>query len=246
MRTAQNLLLLFSLSAVALGQTATSPAASPNTRASGASISPVLADLDRLQAAASQANVDLAHMRIGKWKADSGSKQQAQGNADSVQRNLTTALPGLIANVRSAPQDVNAEFKLYRNLNALYDVFASLTESAGAFGPRSDYDALTQQLGVIDSVRRNLGEELEKLTSSTQLELNQLRTQVRTLKQQAAAFTPPKKAIVDDTEPAKKTASHKKKTAKPVTPAGDGSNSTSSGSNTGNGSSASAPVAKPQ
>jgi hypothetical protein len=241
MRAAQHLLFLFSLSSVALGQTATSPAASPSTRASGASISPVFADLDRLQTASSRANLDLAHMRIEKWKADSDSKQQAQRNADSVQRNLTTALPALIDNVRSAPQNVNAEFKLYRNLNALYDVFASLTESAGAFGPRSDYDALTQQLGVIDSVRRNLGDELERLTSSTQLELNQLRTQVRTLKQQAAA-TPPKKAIVDDTEPAKKTASHKKKPAqKSTTPATGSSNSTP-----GSAGSSAAPVAKEQ
>ena len=243
MRTAQNLLFLFSLSSVALAQMANTPASAPSSaRAGSASMSSVLSDLDRLQAAASQANVDLAHIRIEKWKADSNSKQQAQGNADSVQRNLATALPALIDNVRSAPQDVNAEFKLYRNLNALYDVFASLTESAGAFGPRSDYDALTQQLGVIDSVRRNLGDELEKLTSSTQLELNQLRTQVRTLKQQAAASTPPKKAIVDDTEPAKKTPSHKKRPAqKSTTPATGTSNSTP-----GSAGSSAAPVAKDQ
>jgi len=243
MRTAHNLLFLFSLSSVALAQVATAPTpASSSARASSASMNPVLADLDRLQAAASRANLDLAHMRIEKWKADSGSKQQAQGNADSVQRNLTTALPVLIDNVRSAPQDVTAQFKLYRNLNALYDVFASLTESAGAFGSRGDYDALAQQLGVIDSVRRNLGDELEKLTSSTQLELNQLRTQVRTLKQRAAASTPPKKAIVDDTEPAKKTAGHKKKPAqKSTTPATGRSNSTP-----GSAGSSAAPVAKEQ
>ena len=242
MRTAQNLLFLFSLSSVALAQMSTAPASGPSgERAGSASMSPVLADLDRLQTAASRANLDLAHLRIEKWKADGGSKQQAQGNADSVQRNLTTALPDLIGHVRGAPQDVNAEFKLYRNLNALYDVFASLTESAGAFGQRSDYDALAQQLGVIDSVRRNLGDELEKLTSSTQLELNQLRSQVRTLKQQAAA-TPPKKAIVDDTEPAKKTASHKKKPAqKSTTPATGGSNSAP-----GSTDSSAAPVAKQQ
>jgi hypothetical protein len=243
MGTALNLLFLFSVGSVSFAQIATAPATAPSSApASTASMAPVLSDLDRLQAAASQANLDLAHIRIEKWKADSSSKQQAQGNADSVQRNLTTALPALIANVRSAPQDVNAEFKLYRNLNALYDVFASLTESAGAFGPRSDYDALTQQLGVIDSVRRNLGDELEKLTSSTQSELNQLRTQIRTLKQQSAASTPPKKAIVDDTEPAKKTASHKKKPAqKSTTPSTGSSNSAPSSA-----SGSTAPAAKEQ
>ena len=155
---------------------------------------------------------DLAYMRIEKWKTDADSKRQAQATADSVQRNLTSALPALISNVRSAPQDLGEEFKLYRNLNALYDVFASLTESTGAFGAKSDYDALAKQLDVIDSVRRNLGNALESLTASTQSELAQLRTQVHTLQQAAAAPpSPPKKVIVDDNEPAKKT-THKKKT----------------------------------
>jgi hypothetical protein len=240
MRMGQNVLFLLFLSAVAFGQSATAPVPAPgNTLASTVTMTPVLSELDRLQAAASQANRDLGNVRIEKWKADSNSKQQAQANADSVQRNLTTALPALISNVRSAPQDVSAEFKLYRNLNALYDVLASLTESAGAFGARSDYDALAQQLGVMDSVRRNLGDELEKLTSLNQLELNQLRTQVHRLRQQAAAATtPPKKVIVDDTALAKKTVSHKKKPTS-TTPSTGGSSAASS-----SGGSSTEPIAK--
>jgi hypothetical protein len=194
-------------------------------------MTPVLSQLDRLQSAATQTNAALSYMHIDKWKADSGSKQQAQSNADSIQRNLTQALPALIVAVRNAPQDVGAEFKLYRNLNALYDVLASLTEAAGAFGPRGDYDALLQQLGVIDSVRRSLGDSLESLTASTQSELTQLRTQVQTLQQKAAA-TPaaaPKKVVVDDNEPAKKTTTHKKKPAPSTSQDSGSSGSTTSG-----------------
>ena len=180
----------------------------------GTSAVSVVPDLDRLQAAASQVTLNLGRLRIDKWKADGESKRQAQGNADSIQRNLASALPGLIEAVRSAPQDVSAEFKLYRNLNALYDVLASLTEAAGAFGPRSDYEALAQQLDTIDSVRRNLGDVLEQLTSSTQAELSRLRVQIRTYQQNAAAAAPPpKKVVVDDTEPPKKSVHKKKKPA---------------------------------
>lgn len=199
----------------ALAQTSPVTTARATNESSPRSVSmaSILPDLDKLQAAASQTNLDLGRMRIEKWKTDSESKRAAQGSADSVQRNLTSALPGMIDSVRSAPQDLNAEFRLYRNLNALYDVMGSLTESAGAFGPKADYEALAQQLQVIDSVRRDLGDSLERLTSSMQFELNQLRTQVRTLQQAAAAPTPPpKKVIVDDTQPAQKTA-HKKKPA---------------------------------
>jgi hypothetical protein len=160
-------------------------------------------------------------MRIEKWKADGASKQQAQANADSLQRNLTSALPGLIDGFRAAPQDLNAGFKLYRNLNALYDVLASFTEAAGAFGPKNEYEALAQQVMVIDSVRRGLADNLEALASSTQAELNRLRARVQTL-QQAAPAAPPKKVIVDDAEPAKKKPVHKKKPAAATNANGSG------------------------
>lgn len=194
-----------------VAQTAAAPAAT-SPMVGSTSMTSVLPDLDRLQAAASQADIDIGHMRIEKWKADGESKRQAQSNADSVQRNLTSALPGLIEAVRSAPQDLSAEFKLYRNLNALYDVMGSVTESAGAFGPRADYEALVRQFQVIDSVRRDLGDALERLTASTQSELVQLRSQLRA-QQQAAAPAQPKKVVVDDTAPASKTVHKKKKSA---------------------------------
>lgn len=234
-----SLLYVLLAGATALAQApANSPSTSTGERApsvGSATTVSVLPDLDRLQAAASQAALDLGHLRIDKWKADAQSKQQAQANADSVQRNLTTALPGLIDAVRSAPQDLNGEFKLYRNLNALYDVFASLTEATGAFGPKNDYQALAQQLEAIDSVRRNLGDALEQLTSSTQSELVQLRTQIRAYRQ-AAAAAPPKKVVVDDTQPSKKTVHKKKKPAAPSgsspSPASDAKSKDSTGAGT--------------
>ncbi len=223
MSTALKVAFLLLLTSAAVAQT-TVPAAPPQTGST--SMTSILPDLDRLQAAATQSTADLSHMRIDKWKADPGSKQQAQANSESIQRNLTSALPGLISDVRSAPQDLNAEFKLYRNLNVLYDVFASVTESTGAFGVKSDYDALAQQLGVIDSVRHNLANALESLTASTQAEVNQLRTQNRALQQAAVAAPPPKKVVVDDNEPVKKT-THKKK---PATSPGSSTASPSSNS----------------
>jgi len=209
----------------AISQTAPPPPQSA-TPAGAASV-PILAELDRLQGAAAQTNLDIGHMRIEKWKADNASKQQAQGNADSIQRNLTSALPGLISSYRTDTQNLNAAFKLYRNLNALYDVMASFTEATGAFGPKNDYEALAQQLNVIDSVRRNLGESLDGLTSQTQSDLNQLRSQVHALQQAAATPpTPPKKVVVDNADtPKKATTTHKKK---PAASSSDGGTSTKS------------------
>ena len=50
--------------------------------------------------------------------------------------------------------------------------------------PKSDYEALAQQLDVIDSVRRDLGKSLESLTASTQSEIeSSCGRQVHTLQQ---------------------------------------------------------------
>ncbi len=216
--------LLFSYSVAILAQTAAGSsisAPSPGVQEPMGSYSttPVLSELDRLQTVSSAMNGAISQLKIEKWKADGNSKRQAESNAESIQRNLTSALPGMIASVRSAPQDLGAEFKLYRNLNALYDVVSSLTESTGAFGPKGDYEALAQQLDSLDSIRRSWGDSLEQLTASTQSQLDQLRTQVKTLQAQAQATTaaPPKKVVVDDTTPpTKSSTSHKKKTTKPA------------------------------
>ena len=223
--------MLFSYSTLVLAQAPAAssvsvPSQSVQQPTASYSMTPVLADLDQLQAVSSGLDSAISRLKIDKWKADGNSKRQAQSNAESIQRNLRSALPGMISGVRSAPQDLGAEFKLYRNLNALYDVVGSLTESAGAFGPKNDYEALAQQLDSLDGIRRKLGDSLEQLAASTQSQLDQLRTQVKTLQAQAAtAAPPPKKVVVDDTE---KPASTSKKKAKKPAPKPSGTPSGSS------------------
>jgi hypothetical protein len=137
-----------------------------------------------------------------------------QANVDSIQRNLQAALPEMITQLNNSPEDLAASFKLYRNLDALYDVFGSVVESAGAFGSKDEFQSLNNDMSGLESARRSFGERMQRLTLSKEDELSRLRTQVRTL-QAAVAAAPPKKVVVDDTEPPKKPAS-KKKPAKPA------------------------------
>jgi hypothetical protein len=176
----------------------------------------ILPEIEKLEAAALQLNLDLGKLRIEKWKGGGTAKNEAQANASSVQRNLAAALPGLIGAVRSAPDDLNAQFKLYRNLNALCDVVNSLTDATHAFGPNSDYEALSQQSQALSGVRRNLGESLEQLTAATQQELKQARIQIKAQQEQLAAATaqPPKQVVVSQTEAPKKPVPKKKTAAK--------------------------------
>jgi len=187
-----------------LAQTATQSAPVP-----WASASEVNGLLAQLESAAQTTSADLSHLRIEKWKTDNGSKREAQSNADSVTRNLQTALPELINALRSSPESLPATFKLYRNLDAVYDVMSTLAESAGAFGSKNDFQALSNDFNALDRIRRGIADRMENLSTSKEAEIARLHTQMRAA-QAAANAAPPKKVIVDDDETPKK-ATHKKK-----------------------------------
>jgi len=165
--------------------------------------------LSQLEAASKAAQADLSRLRIERWKTDGSSKKQSLANVDSVQRNLQDALPEIIGQLRAAPENLPATFKLYRNLDALYDVLGAVVESAGAFGPKDDFQSLSNDLNTFEASRRALAERLENLASSKENEIARLRTDLKAA-QAAIPVVPPQKTVVDDTQPAKKPAPKKK------------------------------------
>jgi hypothetical protein len=183
-----------------------------------ASVSQLNTLLSQLEQTSQTTQLDLAKLRIEKWKTDGNTKKQTQSNLESVQRNLQTALPTILGELRNAPESLTASFKLYRNLDALYDVFGSVVESAGAFGTKDEFQALENDLAALENSRRGLGDRLNALADSKDSELTRLHNQVRTLQ---ASIPPPaaKKVIVDDTTPVKKPAPKKRAVPKPPAPA---------------------------
>ena len=220
-RIRQCLFLLPLLSAAASAQPPSpgQPAApsAPVSYASSSQLNQLLSQLEQL----SQATlVDLAGTRIDRWKTDSNTKRQTQANVESLQRNLKAALPEIVTQLRNSPENLAASFKLYRNLDALYDVLSSVVEAAGAFGSKDEFQSLDNDFNTIETARRSLAERMQGLAESKEGELAQLRAQVRSA-QAAASSAPPTKVIVDDTEPVKKPPAKPKKkpTAKAAPPA---------------------------
>ena len=213
-------------SMAAFGQTSAAPAqASPQysvqgTVASAASpqgepvsytsVTQVNGLLAQLEATSKSTQDDLTRLRIEHWKTDNSSKRQALGNVESIQRNLQNALPEMIGQLRNSPEDLPATFKLYRNLDALYDVLGSVVESAGAFGPKDDFQGLANDLTSFEGTRKQIAERLENLAALKEQEIVRLRTELKTA-QAAVPAPPPKKIIVDDTEPVKKPVVKKKR-----------------------------------
>jgi len=169
--------------------------------------------VSNLQQASQGAQENLSHLRIDKWKTDSATKRQTEADSQSVLRNLQNALPSMLTDLKNSPENLALTFKVYRNLDALYDVMTSLTESAGAFGGKEEYQTLSQDLGNIEGSRRAFAERLDKLANAKENEIGQLRAELQNAR---AAAAPPKKVVVDDTEPeSKKPVQHKKSAAKP-------------------------------
>jgi hypothetical protein len=204
------LLLAINMSSAQI--TPTSSGTAPVPYASVSQLNTMLAQLEQVSATT---QADLARVRVEKWKMDGSYKKQAQGNIESIRRNLQSALPEMITQLRNSPEDLGATFKLYRNLDALFGVMGGVTESAGAFGSKDEFQSLSNDMSAFERSRREFAERMETLASSKEAELTQLRTQLKAL-QAAAPPPPPKKIIVDDTEP-KKPVKKKPKVPKPPT-----------------------------
>jgi hypothetical protein len=187
---------------------------SPQTGANAGNASPDLAlreSLIMVQAMAQKSDADVARLRIDKWKTDSQSKQQSEANATSIRRNLTNAIPDLLLRIRTEPGSLTANFRLYRNLNALYDSFSALAETAGAFGPQEHYAALSADLTQLDQVRRQFAERVDLLAGASDAELARLRASTVA---KPTSTKPPSKVVVDDSHPTPK----KKPKPKPPEP----------------------------
>jgi len=208
--------LLLICMAAALAQSGPAPVASPAMGAQGqpvsyASVTQLNGLLAQIEATSTNTQADLSRLRIEKWKANGSEKKEALGNVDSIQRNLQGALPEIITQLRNAPEDLPATFKLYRNLDALYDVLNNVAEMAGAFGSKDDLQSVSNDISAFEGSRKLLAERIDNLSSSKEQELTRLRAQLKTLQAQVEA-APPKKTVVDDAEPPKKPTTKKKST----------------------------------
>jgi hypothetical protein len=196
--------------AIAVGQ------AAPAAPVSYASMTELNGLLTQLEGASKSTQEDLGKLRIDRWKMDGASKKQMLANVDSIQRNLQDALPEIISQLRAKPEDLPSTFKLYRNLDALYDVLGNVVEVTGGFGSKDDFQSVSNDLSTFEGARKQLAQRIETISAAKESEIARLRADLKTA--QAAPATPPKKTVVDDTEPAKKPAVKKKPRPKPKTP----------------------------
>lgn len=193
------IVLLFCAGFGAMAQPQTQ--ASPNPQVRPAPQGPdVNAIVLQIQQATSSASMDIGKLRIEKWKTDSGQRQQLQQVADSLQKNIANAVPGLVNDVQSSRGGVVASFKLYHNLNVLYEFLSSLADAAGGLGKREEYEPLATDAAALDTARQNLSIYIEQ--AAVKLESANRALAGTTPAQVPGTVVPGKKVVViDDADP---------------------------------------------
>jgi len=198
------LMLCASLMAMAQPQAPASKAAQPPSP----SLDAVVAEI---QQATQNTNLDLGRLHIDRWKADASDKAQFQQMADSLRKNLTSAVPVLITDVRSTGGSVSSTFKLYHNLNVVYEYLDSLTSAAGSMGKPDEYQPLNKDAAALDDARKHLSGYIEQAASNLE---DKLKAATAPPPAPAPAATP-KRIVVDETPTPKPGTQKKKKTSPP-------------------------------
>jgi len=164
--------------------------------------------LSQIQQATSSANANIGHLRIEKWKADVDQKRQTQQVAESLQKNITNAVPGMISAVQSNKGSVLTSFKLYHNLNVVYENLIYLADVTGSLGKREEFEPLNSDIVALEAARKNLSAYIEDATIKMEAANRQAAAGTVPLqaRQGPGSPVPGKKVVIDDEQPAPKKA----------------------------------------
>lgn len=184
--------------------------------------STIVADaLGSLQPTMASVNNALASVDVHRWKVPGDVKDQTASDIQSIQRDITGSLPGLISQAQASPNALAPSFAVFRNIDALYDVLLRVTETATLAGSQQEANHLESARADLQTRRRQLGDALLSSATAQDAAVTQLRSSLDAArlaaKQSAAAG--PKKVVVDDGPASPAKPAHKKRVGKPAAPA---------------------------
>ncbi|HLJ26995.1 MAG TPA: hypothetical protein VKY85_09835 [Candidatus Angelobacter sp.] len=156
-----------------------------------------LAELTRVAPATNQDLTSL-HVSAGKirrlefWRRDSAHKAQI---AVALRRNLQFAVPTLVRDTQASHGSISTTFKLYNDLSVVCESLDSLV-SPGSRGNKEEYAALARDLSDLDRIREELSSHIQHTAALLESGNPSL---------VLSAGRAPKKIIVDDAVPEKRT-----------------------------------------
>jgi hypothetical protein len=155
----------------------------------------------------------LSQVQVNRWKASVPIRNEAETNVASIQKDVSSTLPTLLAAADTAPDSPAKVLPVYRNVEALYDVMLRVDAAARLAAPTDQMSALDQALARLDDGRRALGDQLQQISESQDIRVVHLQAALKAIPPPA----PPPPAPVPVKCPV--TPARKKPAAKPATAA---------------------------
>jgi hypothetical protein len=172
--------------------------------------------LAEVQQVTGTTSANIGKLRIERWKTDSDQKQQLQQIADSLQKNIANAIPGMVTDVQSSRGSVVTSFKLYHNLNVLYENLNYLADVAGGLGRKEEFEPLAANCAALESARKNLSIYIEQAAVRLESANRALTNSATQARQTPGTPVNGKKVVIDEDEhPAKKPVKPTKKKTSP-------------------------------
>jgi hypothetical protein len=149
-----------------------------------------------LRPALANVQTAVANLGVAHWKVSAEIRSATQQDVTSMQRDLTTTLPGLMVQADASPAALSPAFAVFRNLDALYDVLLRVTETAALAGSGADAVNLEDVRAQLEDGRAKLGAWLLQSISAQDAQV--VRLQAQASHPAAAAAPQPAKIVVDD------------------------------------------------
>jgi hypothetical protein len=199
--------LVFVFAAAVLGQAPADPAAA------------VVPPSAILRPALSSVQSTTAELNISKWKLPGDVRKATEQDVDSIQRDLGSTLPGLMAKADAAPASVPPSFAVYRNVDALYDVLLRVSQKADLSASSKEAVSIASSLRSLEAARSQLANSILSTAQRHEARIVALEAAVRTANA-APEGRKHENVIVDGPEkkPTKRTTRHRTTTHKKPAP----------------------------
>ncbi|MBA2678294.1 MAG: hypothetical protein H0U76_07875 [Ktedonobacteraceae bacterium] len=175
--------------------------------------SPSFAASENLHAALSQVRLALDHVQIDHWKLSRDQKQQLDGDANSIEHDIQSRLPGLFDAVRQSPTALAPQLNVLHNVDALYDVLVRLSTAANLAGGKADAGILDDALQGLESARKIAAAQVLQAVSLRDQQDSQAQAQV--VASQGSTAPEGVKKIVVNNKVGNRTSHHKTTHSKP-------------------------------
>lgn len=116
----------------------------------------------------------LSGLRTDRWKMSNALRQTNTANINSIQHDLDTTLPPLLATADGAPNSAAQMLPAYRNTEALYDVLLRVAEAANFSAPPQQAAALQQARANLEDARRAFADRLQSAAQARDQQVHTL------------------------------------------------------------------------